>query len=73
MIKCLSTGCQTGASLQATWALVSKNYETKANALRDVFFHSGTDETELEQLQLRFAANASPLTLVDLKKLRVRA
>jgi hypothetical protein len=58
--------------VQVTWALVTKRYLTKLGPLRDAFFHAATPEAELRRLQGRFAEQATPLTLLDLSRLRVR-
>lgn len=56
-----------------TWSFISKNYLTSLPALRHLFFSPGTPDGDLEEWQRLLNEQSTPLKLLDLTKLRVRA
>jgi hypothetical protein len=58
-------------ALQVTWALISKNYLNKTEALREVFFCEDSEPSQLQHLQSLFNAYCPESRLVDLRRLRV--
>lgn len=61
-----------GLGVQMTWSLIRKNYLTSTQALRELFFSPGTPEADVVKYMQMLNDQATPLQLVDLKKLRVR-
>lgn len=59
--------------MQMTWSFITKNYLTSLPALRELFFSPTTPDADVEKYQRLLNEQSTPLQVVDLTKMRVRA